>query len=395
MMQLKRELTLIVTGLLGFTGVVLTGAKDPTLEEYFRARELQLPLEENVKVFYPKYGKGNFTFFDGVKEVRVEDNILKFTLDKEKAVLDVLYFHLRGRAYPFDLYSDIRFDELDRHRVREYLKRYENPKFIAFAETVLDTAKKGHPVGTDPTRPATREGLILWVMHRFASAFGEHAVIKGGLALRLLDSPRSTNDIDYVFVPFESKKDIVPGIRKILNDLEGADVKINLHSTMLRADIRMDSAVIQIEVSVDNTCDAIPIATGGFAREQGRPSRIVRIMSLDTALAHKLAAWNERRLARDLYDCYFLASRLGEKPSLAVLQKRFSEIRSQLPRLRRKRKMSATEFARELRQEAENLTQKRLDDELGGLLPNEEMAGLAPRIKAALNMLAEQLEKID
>lgn len=53
-----------------------------------------------------------------------------------------------------------------------------------------------------PTRPATREGLMVWVMHRFARALGEQAVIKGGMALRLLDSPRSTNDIDYVFVPY-------------------------------------------------------------------------------------------------------------------------------------------------------------------------------------------------
>lgn len=53
------------------------------------------------------------------------------------------------------------------------------------------------------------------------------------------------------------------------------------------------------------------------------------------------------------------------------------------------------EFGAEIRQEAENLTQKRLADELGGLLPNEEMAGLAPRIKAALNMLAEQIERAE
>lgn len=58
--------------------------------------------------------------------------------DKEKAVLDVLYFHLRGRIYPFDPYSDIRFEGLDRRRIRKYLKRYENPKFVAFAEGFLD-----------------------------------------------------------------------------------------------------------------------------------------------------------------------------------------------------------------------------------------------------------------
>jgi hypothetical protein len=57
-------------------------------------------------------------------------------------------------------------------------------------------------------RPATVDGLFLWVMHRFAEVFEEHAVLKGGIALRLLDCPRSTTDIDYVFVPFRSKTGI-------------------------------------------------------------------------------------------------------------------------------------------------------------------------------------------
>jgi hypothetical protein len=55
----------------------------------------------------------------------------------EKAVLDVLYFHLRGRRYGFDVYSDINLRKLDMPRVRDYLQRYRNPKFVAFARRVL------------------------------------------------------------------------------------------------------------------------------------------------------------------------------------------------------------------------------------------------------------------
>lgn len=58
--------------------------------------------------------------------------------DPEKAFLDVLYFHLRGRRYPFDIWSDIAFDKLDRRRLNAYLRRYRNPKFVAFANGVLD-----------------------------------------------------------------------------------------------------------------------------------------------------------------------------------------------------------------------------------------------------------------
>ena len=59
------------------------------------------------------------------------------TADPEKAMLDVLYFHLRGRRYPFDVYSDVAIDRLDPRRLGTYLRRYENPKFVTFAKRIL------------------------------------------------------------------------------------------------------------------------------------------------------------------------------------------------------------------------------------------------------------------
>ena len=57
--------------------------------------------------------------------------------DAEKAAIDTLYFHLRGRRYPFDIFSDMAVDRLDHVRVRRYLERYNNPRFVAFAKGVL------------------------------------------------------------------------------------------------------------------------------------------------------------------------------------------------------------------------------------------------------------------
>ena len=57
--------------------------------------------------------------------------------DIEKAALDTLYYHLRGRRYPFDIYSDISFHKLNQARLHEYVNRYKNPKFIAFVEGLL------------------------------------------------------------------------------------------------------------------------------------------------------------------------------------------------------------------------------------------------------------------
>ena len=56
----------------------------------------------------------------------------------EKAVLDVLYFHLRGRKFPFDIYSDLNLGKLNLDLVHEYLLKYPNPKFVTFAKNVLE-----------------------------------------------------------------------------------------------------------------------------------------------------------------------------------------------------------------------------------------------------------------
>lgn len=58
--------------------------------------------------------------------------------DSEKAVLDVLYFHMRGQTFLFDPFSDIDFTGLDSAQLRRYLSRYKNPKFVSFAFNVLE-----------------------------------------------------------------------------------------------------------------------------------------------------------------------------------------------------------------------------------------------------------------
>ncbi len=48
----------------------------------------------------------------------------------------------------------------------------------------------------------TSEGLMVWLMNYLADTFGNSAVLKGRMELPLLDCPRHTNDIDYVFAPY-------------------------------------------------------------------------------------------------------------------------------------------------------------------------------------------------
>lgn len=250
-------------------------------------------------------------------------------------------------------------------------------------------------MSTPLPRPATQDGLFLWVLHRFAEVFADHAVLKGGIALRLFDCPRTTTDIDYVFVPFRSKNDIRARLESVLREIEGAEVAIATHSKMVRATLRVDGASIQVEATVDLQCLSTVAPTAGFATAQGQPSRLVRVMALARALADKVAAWNERRLWRDLYDVYFLGVRLGVTPDWEALDRRLARIESRLPRLARRKKMTRGELAAELRLALDDLDEVALQNELAPILPASELAGLGPRIRSAVVRLAEQLDAGD
>ena len=65
------------------------------------------------------------------------------------------------------------------------------------------------------------EALLSWIVDFFAQKFGNSAILKGGMSLRLMHSPRYTNDVDYIFVPFDSKKDVKTLVGEALAQVEG------------------------------------------------------------------------------------------------------------------------------------------------------------------------------
>src|SRR3989338_2002492 len=157
------------------------------------------------------------------------------------------------------------------------------------------------------------EALRIFIINHLAEKMGAHAILKGGMVLRLLESPRYTNDLDYIFVPFKSKKDIVDLIKSALEEIN-CSVNFNLHSTSARFMVKFENKrgvfKTQIEANVDVACEAEAISTGDLAIHYNQLPRIVRVMKLNVALAHKLAAWNERNLIRDLYDAFFFFKNL-------------------------------------------------------------------------------------
>ncbi len=57
--------------------------------------------------------------------------------DSEKAFIDLLYYHTKGVRFAIDPRRDVALHKLDGSRIARYLKRYRNPKFVAFVKGVL------------------------------------------------------------------------------------------------------------------------------------------------------------------------------------------------------------------------------------------------------------------
>ena len=236
------------------------------------------------------------------------------------------------------------------------------------------------------------ETLMIWLINLLAEKFPAQAILKGGMVLRLLNCPRLTNDLDYVFIPFSSKNDIAGPVVDMLHDQKGLVVEHSMHSTCLRIVVTAGSARAQIELNVAASCKTQELSTADIARSHHLQGRVIRVMSLDVALSHKLAAWMERGLLRDLYDVYYLREVLGISPDVEVLKERLSRLHYQRGKKTGPRIMSIPEFAQALRQCASVLTAARVYEELGDIIAEVELPGLDLKIRSALMNLAGRLD---
>jgi predicted nucleotidyltransferase component of viral defense system len=223
------------------------------------------------------------------------------------------------------------------------------------------------------------EELLAWVMNFFATEFGNNAIICGGMALRLLNSPRYTNDIDYVFVPFISKKELKLLIEKKLSSVNGLDFSIKLNSKVMDINISYMQQSCQIEINVESEYESLAISSSPVVSLYGMPAKIVRIANLSIAFAHKIAEWNERELLRDLFDIYQYKAILRVKPNLEILQKRLAQTRVYK---NAKPAKNLNTLKEKLILTANKLDERKIQ-ELKPLLPETELAGLHLRIAAA------------
>lgn len=229
------------------------------------------------------------------------------------------------------------------------------------------------------------EALLVEVMDVIAERFDKHAVLRGGMVLRVLGCERLTNDVDYVFVPFASKKDVVAEVLSALHRLEGVVIAHSLNSKCLRVALSRNEVAVQIEIKTAKEIRTSLVSNRYLARSYGRPPRIIPVLDYPVALAEKMAAWNERRLIRDLYDIWFYL-RMGVSPDVPTLEKRLAkpEYSRRIKQSDRFKGKTAAVFYTYLREAAQTLTDESIQVELSDYLPAEEIAGLAMRFRAEL-----------
>jgi len=233
-----------------------------------------------------------------------------------------------------------------------------------------------------------QQALLAQIMDLFAQRFSKHAVLRGGMALRLLGCERLTNDLDYVFVPFKSKKDIVEDVVSTLQEIPGADVKHSLNSQCLRAIVTVDDASVQVEAKVATEAATEIMSTRELAHEFNLQPRLIPIVAHSVALANKLAAWNERRLLRDLYDIWFFL-RMGVRPDTITLEERLQNCSYSklVPTAQRFQGSGTKQFYDFILANTVELTDSDVSEALADYLPLEELPGLAMAFRAELAKL--------
>lgn len=233
-----------------------------------------------------------------------------------------------------------------------------------------------------------QEALLTRIMDVLAERFNKHAVLRGGVVLRLLGCERLTNDLDYVFVPYHSKKDIVDDVMDTLRKMEGVNVSHSLNSKCLRVVVSKEGVSAQIEIKTMMEVATQILSTKELASQYGFPVRLVPVMDYAVALANKMAAWNERRLLRDIYDIWFFL-KMGVRPDADTLQSRLGA--PAYSRLIKKgdRFQGGTvhDFCAFLNEAVQKLTETDVRAELSDYLPPSELPGLDMRFRAEIAKL--------
>jgi len=235
------------------------------------------------------------------------------------------------------------------------------------------------------------DALLAWLMVWMSKTFPTQAILKGGMVLRLLESIRNTNDLNWVFIPFESRKEVAPLIRSELDKINELTYLERLDSRSLQYQIEFGGQRGQLEISVTDECKSIAISSAHYASQFGLVGGLVRVMEPSVALSHRLAAWNERRLYRDLFDIWFISRVLKVDPDVQTLLQRLKRVEH---RRKKPSVMSTHDFCVELNNAADSFNMQEFREELVGSMKESEIDGMEIQIPLALRLIAMYLLKM-
>ena len=240
----------------------------------------------------------------------------------------------------------------------------------------------------------TTEELLTTLLGYLAEKFKNQLVLKGGMLLRLLNSPRSTQDLDYGWVPTKSREILAEELRESLEKLEGIkidDIQINSRGIFLTITEIERSLKAKVEISVTESfhLPPKPLSTAPLANLYSLKTQIVATMDLAEAFSQKIAASLERDLLRDLYDVTQMEPlTFFDK---ATLTDRFSRL--QIGRAR-PISVSFQEASRMLKEKMERITAERVGNELAQTVPMEQLTGLETLIRASVSRVIQRLELV-
>jgi predicted nucleotidyltransferase component of viral defense system len=238
------------------------------------------------------------------------------------------------------------------------------------------------------------EELLTKILNHLADQFKGRLVLKGGMLLRLYNSPRSTQDIDYVLQSKESKKVWKEALEQALKELKEIQIeKVDLNSRGIFIHVIDNEgshrAILEISVIPSTHLPSEPMSTADLSKKYDLAGRVVATMALPEAFSHKIAATLERNVVRDLYDLSQLEA-MGTF-DLIVLRERLSRLSIDREKPKPVKFSEATKI---LRKKLEALTQERVQAELYPLLPLDYQTGVLGVMRASVGRLLQRLAEI-
>ena len=237
-----------------------------------------------------------------------------------------------------------------------------------------------------------RELLLLRLMHLIAEKFKNVAVLKGGMYLRLLNSPRLTQDVDYIFTTKESRKVIAKELKKLIEreeDITIIDTQLNSRGIIMRVNSVDNIALIEISVTEKLNLPPEQMTTSALSIQYRIGGRVITVMALAESYANKIATCIERINMRDLYDLTIYQPLTSFHQ--VTLKKRLENI--QINRGKNK-SIGFKEGAQLLKNRVASIKQSDLERELSGLAPEDFMKGGLNIIKNSVNRLCQELESL-